>query len=42
MKQIAKVLGRLIGVLIAEGVITQEDVKLILEPLREGDPDDRA
>lgn len=40
MKQIAKVLGRLIGVLIAKEVITQEDATFILEPLKEGEEHD--
>ena len=34
---VAKVLGRLIGVLIDKAIITKEEATYILEPLEEGD-----
>ena len=44
MKQIARVIGRLISILIAKDVITKDEAFYILAPLQkeEGDPDDRA
>lgn len=42
MKRMAKVLGRLLAVLVDKGVINGDDALLVLAPLNEGEDDEEA